>query len=99
MIAGAILHDTVEDTDTSLDEIEAVFGKPVRDIVAEVTDNKDLAKEERKRLQIVHAPHKSAKVRFNTNKSKPINMMHCHDIFLFIIEVSISIIQYYFHLN
>ena len=72
MIVGAILHDTVEDTDTSLDEIEAVFGKPVRDIVAEVTDNKDLAKEERKRLQIVHAPHKSAKVSFNTNNSKPI---------------------------
>ena len=63
MIVGAILHDTVEDTDTSLDEIEAVFGKPVRDIVAEVTDNKDLAKEERKRLQIVHSPHKSPRAK------------------------------------
>ena len=62
VIVGAILHDTVEDTDTSLEEIEAVFGAAVRGIVAEVTDDKNLAKEERKRLQVVHAPHKSAKV-------------------------------------
>ena len=62
VIVGAILHDTVEDTDTSLEEIEAVFGAAVRGIVAEVTDDKNLPKEERKRLQVVHAPHKSAKV-------------------------------------
>ena len=62
VIVGAILHDTVEDTDTSLEEIEAVFGAAVRGIVAEVTDDKNLAKEERKRLQVVQAPHKSAKV-------------------------------------
>lgn len=54
MIA-AILHDTVEDTDTSFDEIEQHFGKLVRDIVAECTDDKSLPKQERKRLQIEHA--------------------------------------------
>lgn len=32
-------------------------------IVREVTDDKSLAKEERKRLQIVHAPHKSAEAK------------------------------------
>ena len=63
MIQGAILHDTVEDTDTTLDEIEAEFGKAVRDIVDEVTDDKDLEKLERKRLQIVHAKNASEKVR------------------------------------
>ena len=63
VIQGAILHDTVEDTDTTLDEIEAEFGKAVRDIVDEVTDDKDLEKLERKRLQIVHAKNASEKVR------------------------------------
>ena len=63
VLVGAILHDTVEDTETSLEEVEAEFGPEVRGIVAEVSDNKDLEKMERKRLQIVHAPHKSPKVR------------------------------------
>ena len=63
VIMAAILHDTVEDTDTSFEEVEAEFGKAVRDIVDEVSDDKNLGKEERKRLQIVHAPHKSVKVR------------------------------------
>lgn len=52
---AAILHDTVEDTDTTLDELEEHFGKTVRNIVAEVTDDKSLPKQERKRLQIEHA--------------------------------------------
>lgn len=56
VIQAAILHDTVEDTDTSLEEIEDKFGKKVRDIVDEVTDDKSLPKLERKRLQIEHAP-------------------------------------------
>lgn len=56
VIQSAILHDTVEDTETSLDEIRDKFGKRVRDIVDEVTDDKSLPKLERKRLQIEHAP-------------------------------------------
>ena len=47
-----MLHDTVEDTDTTLDEIEEVFGEEVRQIVDEVTDDKSLPKAERKRLQV-----------------------------------------------
>lgn len=47
-----MLHDTVEDTDTTLDEIEEVFGVEVRRIVDEVTDDKSLPKAERKRLQV-----------------------------------------------
>lgn len=54
-IKGAILHDTVEDTNTTLDEVESRFGKEVRHIVSEVTDDKRLPKLERKRLQIAHA--------------------------------------------
>lgn len=56
---AAILHDTIEDTDTTLDEIEAEFGMTIRQIVAEVTDDKSLPKMERKRLQIEHAASSS----------------------------------------
>lgn len=55
VLMAAILHDTVEDTDTTFDEIEEHFGTAVRNIVAEVTDDKNLPKQERKRLQIEHA--------------------------------------------
>lgn len=54
-LAAAVLHDTVEDTETTLDEIERRFGPAVRGVVAEVTDDKLLPKTERKRLQVVHA--------------------------------------------
>lgn len=59
MIVAAILHDTVEDTETTLAEIEEHFGQVVRSFVQEVTDDKSLPKPERKRLQIEHAPHLS----------------------------------------
>src|ERR1051325_3561723 len=48
---SAILHDTVEDTHTTPDELEEQFGAEVRRVVLEVTDDKRLPKEERKRLQ------------------------------------------------
>ncbi|XP_014677320.1 PREDICTED: guanosine-3',5'-bis(diphosphate) 3'-pyrophosphohydrolase MESH1-like, partial [Priapulus caudatus] len=59
VIQAALLHDTVEDTDTSLAEIESVFGARVCAIVAEVTDDKSLPKAERKRQQVAHAAHAS----------------------------------------
>jgi GTP diphosphokinase / guanosine-3',5'-bis(diphosphate) 3'-diphosphatase len=51
----AILHDTVEDTDTTFAELAHHFGPEVADLVREVTDDKSLDKGERKRLQIEHA--------------------------------------------
>jgi guanosine-3',5'-bis(diphosphate) 3'-pyrophosphohydrolase len=59
VIAAALLHDTVEDTETSIGDIEDRFGKQVASIVAEVTDDKSLPKEERKRLQVVKSATKS----------------------------------------
>lgn len=56
VIAG-ILHDVLEDTETDAEELQAKFGAHVRLIVEEVSDDKSLRKEERKRLQIEHAPH------------------------------------------
>uniref|UniRef100_A0A4X2KI37 Guanosine-3',5'-bis(diphosphate) 3'-pyrophosphohydrolase MESH1 n=1 Tax=Vombatus ursinus TaxID=29139 RepID=A0A4X2KI37_VOMUR len=56
---AALLHDTVEDTNTTLEEVEEHFGAEVRGIVDEVTDNKALPKLERKRLQVENASHSS----------------------------------------
>ena len=59
VLLAAVLHDTVEDTETRPEEISARFGEKVLSFVMEVTDDKSLPKSERKRLQIVNAPHKS----------------------------------------
>jgi (p)ppGpp synthase/HD superfamily hydrolase len=59
VLLAAILHDTVEDTDTRPEEISDRFGEEVRSLVMEVTDDKSLPKSERKLLQIETAPHKS----------------------------------------
>jgi guanosine-3',5'-bis(diphosphate) 3'-pyrophosphohydrolase len=56
VLAAAVLHDTVEDTETTLAELTVQFGARISGIVAEVTDDKSLPKAERKRLQIEHAP-------------------------------------------
>ena len=56
VLCAAALHDTVEDTDTTLEELAAAFGPEVSALVAEVTDDKSLPKEVRKRLQEEHAP-------------------------------------------
>ena len=61
LVAAALLHDVVEDQGVTPAEIAATFGADVADLVAQVTDDKALPPEERKRLQVVHAPHLSAR--------------------------------------
>ncbi|MEX2239760.1 MAG: HD domain-containing protein [Burkholderiales bacterium] len=55
LLAAAVLHDTLEDTETTYEELKERFGLPVAAVVLEVTDDKTLPKKERKRLQIRHA--------------------------------------------
>jgi (p)ppGpp synthase/HD superfamily hydrolase len=55
-LMAAVLHDTIEDTETTPEELEQTFGSAVRAVVEEVTDDKTLPKDVRKRLQIEHAP-------------------------------------------
>jgi guanosine-3',5'-bis(diphosphate) 3'-pyrophosphohydrolase len=59
ILAAAILHDTIEDTKTTHDELRQEFGLIIDDMVNEVTDDKDLDKSVRKRLQVEHAPNLS----------------------------------------
>lgn len=55
ILMAAILHDTVEDTETTFEELESLFGSDVSKLVSEVTDDKSLPKPERKRKQVEHA--------------------------------------------
>ena len=55
VLAAALLHDTIEDTATTGDELHKEFGPRIAGMVAEVTDDQKLLKAERKRLQIEHA--------------------------------------------
>ena len=59
VLCAAVLHDTIEDTRTTQQELVDAFGARVAGIVAEVTDDKQLEPAERKRLQVEHAPHLS----------------------------------------
>jgi guanosine-3',5'-bis(diphosphate) 3'-pyrophosphohydrolase len=55
VLVAAVLHDTIEDTETTASELETLFGSRITRIVEEVTDDKSLPKAERKRLQVEHA--------------------------------------------
>lgn len=55
VLCAALLHDTIEDTETTVAELRREFGDEITDVVLEVTDDTTLEKAERKRLQIEHA--------------------------------------------
>ena len=63
VICGALLHDTVEDTATTPEELETEFGTAVCTIVMDVTDDKSLDKAQRKQAQIDHAAHACVEAR------------------------------------
>ena len=59
LLLAAILHDTIEDTDATPEEIQTEFGETVLHIVLEVTDDKKLSQKERKQRQVETAPYKT----------------------------------------
>ena len=62
-LMAAVLHDTIEDTETTADELETHFGRTVRRVVQEVTDDKLIEKADRKQRQIDHAPTLSTRAK------------------------------------
>ena len=63
VLCAAVLHDTIEDTETTVDELRALFGPKVASVVMEVTDDKSLEKSLRKQRQVEHAPHISTEAK------------------------------------
>ena len=63
VLRAAVLHDVVEDTEVTADDVERTFGARVRVLVDAVTDDNRLPKAERKRLQIEHMRHAPDDVR------------------------------------
>ena len=74
VIVAALLHDTIEDTETTAAELRQLFGAEVADVVMEVTDDKSLPKAERKRLQIEHARHISERAKLVKMADKIANL-------------------------
>jgi (p)ppGpp synthase/HD superfamily hydrolase len=63
LLVASTLHDTIEDTDATPEEIEAQFGGEVLALVLEVTDDRSLSQKDRKQLQVESASHKSPKAK------------------------------------
>jgi len=59
LVAAGWLHDTIEDTATTREELAQKFSERVAALVVECTDDMSLPKAERRRLQVVNASHKS----------------------------------------
>jgi len=63
LLIAAVLHDTVEDTETTFEILEELFGIDITNIVREVTDDKSLPKATRKELQVEHAQYASPRAK------------------------------------
>jgi len=61
LVIAALLHDSIEDAGVTAGDLASRYGADVASLVSEVTDDKSLPKQERKRLQVQNAPKKSAR--------------------------------------
>ncbi len=73
-LAAAILHDTLEDTETTYEELKEKFGRAIAEVVREVSDDQTLSKADRKQLQIEHASHLSRRARLVKLADKTCNV-------------------------
>jgi len=79
VLAAALLHDTIEDTNTTFEELEIVFGYEIANIVGECSDDKRLGKLERKQAQIDHAATISQKAKLVKIADKIANVNDMND--------------------
>ena len=73
-VLAGLLHDTIEDTETTFDELEVEFGREVANLVDEVSDDKTPDKAERKRFQIEKASAKSDRAKMLKLADKTSNL-------------------------
>jgi (p)ppGpp synthase/HD superfamily hydrolase len=74
LVIAALLHDAIEDQEVPREMIAEVFGEDVAALVEEVTDDKSLEKQERKRLQVEHASQKSDRAKIIKLADKTSNL-------------------------
>ena len=74
LVMGGLLHDTLEDTDATYEDLVVRFGPEVAALVAEVTDDKSLPRDVRKRLQIEKTPSKSRRAKLLKIADKTSNL-------------------------
>jgi guanosine-3',5'-bis(diphosphate) 3'-pyrophosphohydrolase len=79
ILAVALLHDTIEDTETTAEELREAFGDDITAMVLELTDDKSLPKEMRKRLQIEKAPYASPRAKLVKLADKIANLREIND--------------------
>lgn len=63
VIAAAILHDTIEETETTNEELRQHFGLTIAEVVEEVTNDRSTSMQERKRRQLEQAPQFSRRAK------------------------------------
>jgi guanosine-3',5'-bis(diphosphate) 3'-pyrophosphohydrolase len=63
ILIAAVLHDIIEDTERTFEDLRERFGLAIAEIVAEVSDDKSLSKQRRKELQVERAPHLSERAK------------------------------------
>lgn len=74
LVMGGLLHDTLEDTGATIEDLRERFGAEVAELVAEVTDDKSLPQQERKRVQVETTPHKSRRAKLLKIADKTSNL-------------------------
>ena len=74
LVIAALLHDAIEDQEVPRAVIAETFGEDVATLVEEVTDDKSLEKQERKRRQVEHAPNKSDRAKILKLADKTSNL-------------------------
>jgi len=74
LVIAALLHDAVEDQEVTVEGLASEFSQHVAEIVMEVTDDKSLPKEERKRKQVQNAGRKSDKAKLIKLADKTSNL-------------------------
>ena len=74
LVIAGLLHDCIEDQGVKYEELVELFGADVAGLVRDVTDDKNLLKAERKRLQVEHSPHKSTRARMLKIADKTSNL-------------------------
>ena len=74
LVMGGLLHDTLEDTDATYEDLVERFGREVASLVAEVTDDKGQPKQMRKQMQIEKTASKSTRARLLKIADKTSNL-------------------------